>query len=402
MKFWWILDPTKSGQMDGALNHSLKHSRRMVWVMAAGVIVFIAWASFARLDEITRAQGSVIASSRTQVIQSQDGGVIEAILVKEGEVVEANQVLARLETTRAETSYLDAKARYAGLSATAARLSAEIFGGSPRFPAMLNEYPEFRQNQLDLLRKRRAAFTEDIQASESVLALVQQELGMLEPLLATGDVSRTEVLRLQRQVADLQAQITNRKNRYFQDVQAELNKVEEELLSVEQSLTSRKWQLENTLMKSPMKGVVKNIRVTTRGGVLRPGEELMQIVPLEDDLVIEAKLKPKDIAYVHIGQDVSVKVDAYDASVYGTLPGKLTYISPDTITDETSRVADQQGFYRVRVTATGRRFSGRPDQDLEIQPGMTSTIEIKTGSKSVLAYIFKPVTKTMGDALTER
>lgn len=402
MKFFWFLKST-GARIDparDALETQLMGLRKTTWVALVALAVFIIWASIAELDEVTRAPGSVIASSRTQVIQSQDGGIIQELLVKEGDVVEANQILVRLETTRAETSFLEARARTAGLAATAARLQAEIFGGEPEFPASSREYPEFRRNQLDLYFKRRSAIDEEISALESVLNLVREELNMLTPLLKTGDVSRTEVLRLQRQEADIQAQITNRRNKYFQDAQAELNKVREELAGIEQTLTQRKWQLENTTLRAPLKGVVKNIRITTRGGVLRPGEEVLQIVPLEDDLVIEAKLKPADIAYVKPGLVANVRIDAYDSTIYGTLPGKLTYISADTLNEE-ARGKDEP-YYRIQVQTTGRRFSGRPDEDHEIQPGMTATIEIKTGSKTVLQYISKPITKTLGDALGER
>jgi adhesin transport system membrane fusion protein len=285
MKFFWFLkssgariDPARD-----ALETQLMGLRKTTWVALGALTIFIIWASIAELDEVTRAPGAVIASSRTQVIQSQDGGVIQELLVKEGDVVENNQILARLETTRAETSFLEARARAAGLGATLARLQAEIFGGEPKFPSSARDYPDFRRNQLDLFYKRQSAFQEEISSLESVLKLVREELNMLTPLLKTGDVSRTEVLRLQRQEADIQAQITNRRNKYFQDAQSELNKVEEELAGIEQTLTQRKWQLENTTLRAPLKGIVKNIRITTRGGVLRPGEEILQIVPLEED-----------------------------------------------------------------------------------------------------------------------
>lgn len=402
MKFFWFLKST-GARVDparDALETQLMGVRKTTWVALGALTIFIIWASIAELDEVTRAPGAVIASSRTQIIQSQDGGVIQELLVREGDVVESNQVLAKLETTRAETSFLEAKARAAGLGATAARLQAEIFGGEPEFPASTRDYPEFRRNQLDLFNKRQSAIQEEISSLDSVLKLVREELNMLTPLLKTGDVSRTEVLRLQRQEADIQAQITNRRNKYFQDAQSDLNRVKEELAAIDQTLTQRKWQLESTTLRAPLKGVVKNIRITTRGGVLRPGEEIMQIVPLEDDLVIEAKLKPTDIAYVKPGQFANVRIDAYDSTIYGTLPGKLTYISADTLNEEVRGKDDP--FYRIQVQTTGRRFSGRPDEDHEIQPGMTATIEIKTGSKTVLQYLTKPITKTLGDSLGER
>lgn len=397
---WFLKSNLKKDAVASEVEGQLHGFRRTTWLTLGGLIVFLVWASFASLDEITRAPGSVIASSRTQVIQSQDGGVIEAILVKEGDIVEAEQVLAQIERTRAETSFLEARARATGLAATAARLRAEIFGGEPKWPAAIKNYPDFKLNQQALFNKRRSAIKEEVESIEAVLKLVRDELNMLKPLLTTGDVSRTEVLRLQRQEADLMAQITNKKNKYFQDAQAELNRVEEELAGVEQTLTQRESALEHTTLRAPLRGIVKNVRITTRGGVLRPGEEVMQIVPLEDDLVIEAKVLPVDIAFIKPGLEASVKIDAYDSTIYGTLPGKLTYISADTI-NEDLRQGDQP-YYRVQVRTTGRQFSGRPEANLEIQPGMTATVEIKTGSKTVLQYITKPVTKTLSEALGER
>lgn len=401
MKILWFLKSNlKKDAGATELEGELHGFRRTTWLTLIGLVVFLVWASFASLDEITRAPGSVIASSRTQVIQSQDGGVIESILVKEGDVVEADQVLAQIERTRAETSFLEARARAVGLAATAARLRAEIFGGQPKWPEGIRDYPDFKGNQQALFNKRQSAIQEEVQSIEAVLKLVRDELNMLQPLLTTGDVSRTEVLRLQRQEADLMAQITNKRNKYFQDAQAELNRVEEELAGIEQTLTQRESALEHTTLRAPLRGIVKNVRITTRGGVLRPGEEVMQIVPLEDDLIIEAKVLPVDIAFIKPGLEASVKIDAYDPTIYGTLPGKLTFISADTI-NEDLRQGDQP-YYRVQVRTTGRQFSGRPDANLEIQPGMTAMVEIKTGSKTVLQYITKPVTKTLSEALGER
>jgi adhesin transport system membrane fusion protein len=369
-------------------------------VSTLAVVCAATWAYFAELDQITRAPGSVIASSRTQMIQSQEGGTLELLKVQEGDVVEAGQVLAQLERTRTESAYLETRAKAAGLAATRARLQAEVFGGTPQFPAELKDYPEFRDNQLTLLNKRKAALNEEAAAIENMMRLVQQELEMNLPLVKSGDVSRTEVLRLQRQVADMRAQITNKRNKYFQDAQAELSKVQEDLAGVEQLLSQRKNQLDQTELRSPLRGIVKNIRLTTQGGVIRPGEEVMQIVPLEDDLVIEAKVPPSDIAFLKIGLDATIKIDAYDYTVYGNLPGKLIFISADTLNEDLRQ--GELPYYRVRVRTTVREFSARPGANLEIQPGMTATIEIKTGSKTVLQYITKPLVKTMSESLGER
>lgn len=405
MRFWWWLsDPTRSAPSSGTagLNPSdeLSGVRKIGRVVVVGLIFVLIWANFAEIDQITRAPGSVIASSRTQIIQSLEGGTIEDILIKEGDIVEEDQVLVKLETTSAETAFLQAQAKVAGLSATVARLNAEIFGGQPRFSELVLQYPEFLRNQLDLFRKRQSALAEETQSLQDVLKLVREELGMLTPLLETGDVSRTEVLRLQRQEADVMAQITNRRNKHFQDAQAELGRAQEELTGVEQVMTQRRRQFENTTLKAPLKGVVKNIKVNTRGGVLRPGEEVMQIVPFDDDLVMEAKLSPSDIGFVKPGMVANLKIDAYDSSVYGVLTGELYYISADTLTEDQAR--GEKPYYRVRVRATDKRFSARPNETLDIQPGMTGTVEIKTGSRTVFKYITKPITKTLDNALGER
>ncbi len=400
MKIFWFLESGEPGRDRRVLSRDLRRSRLTLWTTAFALIVFLVWADFAVIDQITRAPGQVIASQRSQVIQSQDGGTIEQLLVKDGDTVDRGQVLVRLEKARSEASYLEARAKSAGLTATVARLRAEVFGGEPVFPPMLANYPQFRDNQLVLFRKRKSAIEEEVTALETLVGLAQRELEMTQPLLKTGDVSRTEVLRLERQVAEVSAQITNKRNRYFQDAQAELSKALEDLAGIEQTMAQRITQVDQTELKAPLHGVVKNVRITTRGGVIRPGEEVMQIVPLEDDLLIEARVMPADIAFIKPGLSATVKIDAYDYTVYGDLPGKLTYISPDTLTEDLRQ--GEQPYYRVRVRTDGRRFSGRPSEDLEIQPGMTATVEIRTGSNTVLKYLTKPVVKTLSEALRER
>ncbi len=402
MNILWFLqsaDPAHRPQAYGQA-HRFLGLRLVVWLAAAVLLIFVLWSSWAVLDQLTRAAGSVISSSKTQVIQSMDGGTIESLAVKEGDTVEAGQVLVQFDKTRSEAAYLESRAKMAALSAAVSRLEAEVLGGSLKFPAVLKDYPEIAQAQTQLYIKRQAAIREEIQALQGMINLTEKELAMTEPLLKSGDVSQTDVLRLQRQVADLKAQKTNRNNKYFQDAQAELSKAQEDLAGVEQSMAQRKSQLDLTELRAPMHGVVKNVRITTQGGVVRPGEEVMQIVPLEDDLVVQARVSPSDIAFLKIGQTASVKIDAYDYTVYGDLSGKLTYISPDTLNED--RKQGEQPYYRVMVRTDGRRFSARPDEKLDIQPGMTATIEVKTGQRTVLKYLLKPVVKTMSQSLGER
>ncbi len=397
MKIFWFLH---SNTGKAPVVEDLRGSRLVLGVTFISFVAFFAWAYFAKLDEITRAPGTVISSSRTQIIQSQDGGTLEALLVKEGDTVDAGQLLARLERTRAQATYLETRAKAAGLLATSARLRAEVFGGQPKFPPEISNYPDFRANQLALFTKRQEALSEELQAIADMTRLVTEELNMNLPLVKSGDVSRTEVLRLQRQVADLKSQGTNKRNKYFQDAQAELNKVEEEHASTLQLMAQRKNLLDQTELTSPMRGVVKNVRITTQGGVIRAGEEVMQIVPLEDDLLIEAKVSPTDIAFLGLGLNASVKIDAYDSTIYGDLPGKLIFISADTLSENLKE--NEKPYYRARVRTTGRQFSGRPNAEIDILPGMTATIEIKTGRKTVLQYLTKPIVKTLSESLGER
>ncbi|WP_291099929.1 HlyD family type I secretion periplasmic adaptor subunit [Hydrogenophaga sp.] len=371
-----------------------------VWGSLIALGLFVGWAYHAEIDQITRGQGQIIASSRTQIIQAPDGGVLEELLVREGTEVQRGELLARLDRTKVEAGYREAESKLGALSATVSRLRAEVFGGSPRFDGKSDSFPAFRQNQVNLLEKRRASLSQEIAAIERMKGLAMRELAMTEPLLAAGDVSMGEVLRLQRQVADLEGQISNRENKYLQDVQAELNKAEEELSSARELLVQRQDQLTNTELRAPVNGTVKNVRVTTRGGVLRAGDELMQIVPVEDNLIVEAKVKPSDVAFLKPGLDVSVKIDAYDYTIYGSLPGKLTYISADTMSEDLKQ--GEQAYYRVQVKTDSVKFNRKSEENLSLQPGMTASIEVKTGHNTVLMYLLKPIVKTLNDSLGER
>ena len=374
-------------------------SRLLLWASAVTVAGFLIWANWAELDTITRAGGQVIASSRNQVVQAPDGGVLEKMLVKEGDTVKRGQVLFRFDQARASAGHQESLAKAAALRATVARLKAEVFGGEPQFTGLAG-FTEVRDNQRALFQRRQAAINEEIASLERSLELVKKELDMNLPLLKSGDVSRAEVLKLQRQVADIQGQITNRRNKYFQDSQAELAKAQEELESVEQVLAQRREQLEYTEVHAPMDGIVRNVRLTTQGGVARPGDEILQIVPLDDDLIVEAKVRPADIAFIKPGLPATVKLDAYDYSIYGSLRGTVSYISADTLNEETR--SGEMPYYRVQIKTRDRNLSSRKSERIDIQPGMTATVEIKTGRQTVLRYLTKPITKTLDESLGER
>lgn len=386
--------------MDVAQKKEIGTGRVLVWASALAVIVFLLWAAWAELDQITRARGQVIASSRNQVIQSPEGGVLTELLVREGAHVKRGQLLARFDKTKAEAAYLESVAKAAGLVATVSRLKAEVFGGNPKFPPELDNFPEFRVNQMALFNKRQNAIKDEIAALEKSRTLISEELKMNMPLLETGDVSRADIIKLQRQLADIEGQITNRRNKYLQESQTDLSKAQEDLAGVMQIVAQRKEQLELTEIHSPVDGIVRNVRLTTLGGVARPGEEIMQIVPVGDELIIEVKVKPADIAFVKPGLPATVKLDAYDYSIYGTLEGKVTYISADTLSEEARN--DEQPYYRVQIKISNHNLVGKNNERIDVQPGMTATVDIKTGRRSVLNYLTKPITKTISESMGER
>lgn len=375
-------------------------SRKVISLTAFGVVGAIAWAAVADIDQVSRATGQVIPSGRVQIVQSLDGGVIDAINVKEGDRVRKGQVLVRLDRVRLQAAVEEGSAKVASLKTVKARIEAELFDKPLVFPKDVDQFPEFMANQRQLFTKRRAAQSQDIAGLRRMLRLVQQELAMNQPLLQYGDVSRSEVLRLERSVADIEVQIANRQNKYLQDLQAEYAKVEEELVTAEQTLKQRAAALADTELEAPTDGIVKNVRLTTIGGVLRPSDEVLQIVPTGEELIVEAKVSPADIAYVRLGQLASVKFDAYDSSIFGSANGIVRYISPDTLTEQ--KPNGDQVYYRVHIRVDTKSMRSQPGDKIEIQPGMTATAEIITGSNTVLKYLFKPIIKTLGESFGER
>lgn len=362
---------------------------------------FLAWAYWAEIDQISRASGRVIPSGRVQIVQSADEGVVTAILVREGDRVERGQLLVKLDVVRAQAAFDESRGKEAALRAAKVRIEAELYDKPLKFDASLHAYPEFVENQTALYEKRRTALNEELETLERLHFLVGEELRMNQPLLATGDVSRSEVLRLERQVAELAGKIIDRRNRYVQELQTELTKTEEDLVTAVQIRKQREDQLRRTELRAPTEGVVKNVRFTTVGAVLRPGDEVLQIVPTDDELIVEAKVEPADIGFIRLGQPANVKFDAYDYSIYGAGVGEVSYISADTLTEQTAR--GESSYYRVHVTvdASGMQ-KRRPSESIELQPGMTATVEIKTGQSTVLRFLLKPIIKTLSEAMTER
>ncbi|MFM7709128.1 MAG: HlyD family type I secretion periplasmic adaptor subunit [Gammaproteobacteria bacterium] len=376
--------------------------RLILYFILVFFVAFLVWARWAELDQVSRAPGSVIPSDRLQVVQSADGGVVKEILVKAGQKVTQGQLLVRLDRVKIAAAVDESRSRQAALLAQLARLNAELFDRPLEFPPELADFPELTDNQSRLYEKRRSALQGELRTLGSLLRLASQELRMTEPLLKSGDVSRAEVLRLQRQVADLEGQISAKRNRYLQELQTELAKAQEELNSVSQTRRQREDQLSYTDLVAPTDGIVKNIRLTTVGAVLRPGDEMLQIVPTDAPLIVEAKVKPKDIGFIRVGQPAAVKFDAYDYLTYGRASGKVTFISPDTLTDQGPK-GEEQVFYRVQVEVDiSPMRPRRTGEVIELQPGMVAMVEIKTGENTVLRYLLKPLVKTLDNALSER
>ncbi|MFM8500258.1 MAG: HlyD family efflux transporter periplasmic adaptor subunit [Chakrabartia sp.] len=379
----------------------LSHKSLIVFSTSAFLIFLLIWSLFAQLEQISRAPGQVIPTARTQVLQSTDGGVISEILVKEGDLVKRGQVLVRLDRVKIEAAVGETEGKVASLKSSMARINAELFNRPLVFPPDVQKFPDFVANQTMLYQKRRQALQDQLSSLQSMLALMQQELDMNMPLLKQGDVSRADVLRLQRGVSDIRAQIVNVRNKYLQDLQLEYTKTEEDLVTAREILAQRQDALKDTEIKAPTDGIVKNVRLTTIGGVLRPSDEVLSIVPTGERLIVEAKMSPSDIAYVRKGQKASVKFDAYDSSIFGSAVGNVIYVSPDTLTEQ-----GPQGnlvFYRVHIainTKTMKQYAN--GEKVEIQPGMTATAEIETGKHTVFRYLTKPLSKTFGEALTER
>ncbi|MFK3868998.1 HlyD family type I secretion periplasmic adaptor subunit [Psychrobacter faecalis] len=378
---------------------NVDRSRLSIWIALIGIIILVVWASFAKIDQVTRAKATVIASARTQEIQASEGGVLTELAVSEGEDVKAGQLLVVLEEERAKAAVDNSASKTAALKAKLARLNAEIFEKPLVFPKEVENYPEYVQNQRALYNRRRQAINEDVSSLEKMLVLARQELRMNEPLLEYGDVSQADVIKLSRQVADIEAQINNKRNKYFEEAQAEMTKAQEELDTELEQLRDRAQVLEEKRLMAPTDGKIKNINVTTIGGVVKPGEVIMQILPTSSDLVIDAKVSPADIAYVKEGQDATVKLDAYDYSIFGTMNGTVNYISPDTLMEQTPK--GEEPYYRVLIVIKGAEFKGRGNE-IVIKPGMTASVDIKAMERTVLSYLTKPLTKTLSEGLGER
>jgi len=373
---------------------------RMISVLFFGFALLLVWAALFEIDQTVRAQGQIVPSARTQIIQAADGGVLEKLTVAEGQTVVAGEVLAVLEKERANAGVDESRARVAALAAALTRARAEAQSIAPVFSSESRKYPEVVAEQLALYRQKRLGLEADLATLQETLGSAREELQLNERLFASGDVSRIDLMRAKRQVVELDGKIASTRNKFLQDARQEVTKIQDELSSTRFKLDERQSVLQHTELTAPMDGVVKSLKINTIGGVLRAGDELMQISPTEGDLVLELKVMPVDIGSLVVGLPVSIKLDAFDYSIYGSLHGKLDYISSDTLTEQGPK-GDVAVFDRARVTVNPSNNNPKLSR-ADLKPGMTATVDIQTGSRSVLTYLIKPISKAFQGAASER
>ncbi|AUT39194.1 TPA: HlyD family efflux transporter periplasmic adaptor subunit [Escherichia coli] len=376
----------------------LPKSSMVIWIIGLGLLVFFIWAALFKLEEVSTGTGKVIPSSKEQIIQSLEGGILTKLDVKEGDIVEKGTILAQLDPTRFASNVGESQSLLVSSLATSARLRAEVNGTALQFPEIVQKDSQLVREETQLYNTRRKNLEESISDLTTSLTLVQQELRMTEPLVAKGAASEVEVLRLKRQASDLQKQINDTRSQYYVKAREELSKANTDVETQRQIVKGKSDTLNRTVFRAPVRGVVKEIDVMTLGGVIPPNGKIMTIVPLDEQLLIEARISPRDIAFIRPNQQALVKITAYDYAIYGGLHGKVTVISPDTIRDE---VKQDQFYYRVYIRTDSDKLRNKQGKTFAITPGMVATVDIRTGQKTVLDYLIKPFNKAR-EALRER
>lgn len=402
-----------------------------------GFAVF--WADHASLDQVTSGQGRVIPSGQIQTIQNLEGGIIDQILVSEGQVIKKDQVLFVIDDTQAQSSYLENRKKYLGFLAASARLLAETKGEKPVFPEEVKkEAPEMVSNELALLRARSENLAsgvsvlrsqesqkrqESIEAESKIaqfergLALAQDEKRILEPLVASGVSSKLEFIQLQGRINELQGSLTalraaiprtksaiteaseriqEREATFRQEAQAQYNDVQVSMAALLATMQGTKDRLRRTEVRSPVDGIIKQLFITTIGGIIKPGMDIAAVVPIADNLLVEAKVRPSDIAFLHPGQKAKVKITAYDYAIYGALDAEVTQISADSIADEKN-----ESFFKVRVR-TFENVLRKGGKEMPIIPGMVAEVDVINDRRTVLQYLLQPILHARDTALRER
>lgn len=380
-------------RFDAQLAAEMRGPSRMIWLTAAAVLVFVLWAAFAWVDEIVRGSGEMISTSRPQIIQNLEGGILAELAVGEGDIVERGAILARLQSTQFQSQADDLQDQITALTVRQLRLEAELAGQfdfdvpvglATRMPGLIaSERALLNARQTDFVSRREGAFR--------VLDQAQKEKELLEDLLEREIVALIEVTRARKAWADARIKLDEiitqtelERAQAYSDTLKELN-------TLRQTHKAAQDQLNRTVLVSPMRGIVNNLSVTTIGGVVRPGEEILQIIPLDEELFVEGRIAPEDIAGVRPGQEATIKLSAYDYTIYGALKGQVTLVSADTFKDE--RKADGDPHYKVTVAVDGAGLTDR-QRSVAIRPGMQAQVELHTGSRTVLQYLLKPLYKS--------
>ncbi|WP_082568584.1 HlyD family type I secretion periplasmic adaptor subunit [Rhizobacter sp. Root1221] len=376
---------------------------RITWalyLMLIIVVTAIGWSAIARVDEVTRADGRVVPDGREQVIASLEGGLLRELYVREGMQVQEGQELLQLDPTRFESQQNEGQAKRLALKGTVARLVAESSGRPLKFPPDVTEAASIVSAETEAYGARKHSLDAAVAANQRSVGLLMRELGVSEAMASKGLMSDVEVMRLRRQVNDLQLQSQERVNKFRQDASTDLVRVQTELALLDEQIAGRADVLRRTVLTSPVRGLVKNIRTGTIGGVISPGAPIMEIVPLSSRVLVEARVKPKDIGFVRLGQAVEIKLAAYDYTTYGGLKGKIEYISPDALGETEKGASPDQTYYRVLVRGEKSTLK-QGSKPLPVLPGMTGTVEVRTGERSVLDFMLRPMLKSR-EAFRER
>jgi adhesin transport system membrane fusion protein len=394
-----------------------KTARLLLTASLALLLVFVVWAHFAILDEVKRGSGRVIPSRQIQVVQSLEGGIVDEIAVHEGDIVQKGQLLMRINDVKFASELGEVRERRAALAARVARLEAEVAGsGNPIFPPeLVQTAPSAVQTEKSVFDSHARKLAQDIDVLtqqknrlSDTLKILTREVELTRKLYAQKIVPEIEMLRLERQqseqrgqLAEVEARITTARATFRAQADEDLAKSRADLAVLDQNIKSAADRVRRTELQAPVYGVVNKIDVTTIGAVVQPAQNLVEIVPLDDTLLVEARIRPQDIAFIRPQQDAVVKVTAYDSSVYGTLKGKVERISADTIVEEKPKDAEKpESFYRV-IVRTNKNHLGTVEHPLPIIPGMVTTVEVLTGQKSVLDYLIKPARLLREEALRE-
>lgn len=362
-------------------------------------VVFLAWAAWFEIDKIVRASGQVIPQERTQVIQVADGGVLQELRVTEGEVVRKGQVLAQLERNRASAGVDEVRNRIAGLEIARQRAEAEATGAALQLVAYLKSHPDLVQAQSKLYRQNTASLDKELAALLDQLSLAREEQQLSERLFEAGDISRVELMRVQRALIEAGQRLQTAQDKFRLEARKELTRIEDEITSQRSKLQERNSVLDHTMIVAPTDGIIKYLRINTLGGVLRTGDELMQISPTEGEYLVEARVDPADVGQLEMGQKAALRLDAFDYNIYGVLPAVLDYLSSDTL-NEQGPDGRSMVYYRARLRMHIPADSRIRASDLK--PGMTVTVDLLTGKRSVLNYLTKPIHRAFSGAMGQK